>query len=189
VNEEDIKELWKGQAVEVPMFTPSQMRKEADSFRRRVARRNRVETVAGVITMAVFGFYVWVFPSPLMRIGSLLVIAGVSFVLWQLHRRAPSRSLPPEALGLPFIDYYRGELARQRDALRDAWLWYVAPLLPGFVVFRCGFPLGSMRIGPGWNGMLVDLSAAAVFIGVIWLNRHGARGMQQKLDALDKQAS
>ena len=73
------------------------------------------------------------------------------------------------------------ELARQRDALRSVWLWYLGPLLPGLVVFMWGRQGGSAHHPVE---LLVDGLMLAVFVAIAWLNRRSAAKLQRQIDAL-----
>jgi hypothetical protein len=114
----------------------------------------------------------------------VLVIAGGVVVLWQLHRRAGLRRLPPPALGGATLPFHRAELLRQRDAMRSVGRWYLAPLVPGFIVSAWGMARHVPASQPG----LFLLVAAALFVAVIVLNRRGAAQLQRQIDALDAMA-
>ena len=82
------------------------------------------------------------------------------------------------------------ELVRQRDALHDAWLWYVAPFVPGLRVFMRGMETEPAGPGAGRRGPLIHLAMVAAALGVaVWLNRRTARTLQREIDALDHQAT
>lgn len=160
--------------------------KRANHFQRRIARRNFLEYAAALLVSAGFVHYLWAFPDPLMRTGSLLTIIGTLVVVWQLHRRASSRPMPGVASALPSRDFHRAELVRQRDALRAVWLWYVAPLVPGMVVFRWGVntnPDPSLPFARGWAA---DGVICCVMLAVILLNLYGAHKLQRQIDQLDQ---
>jgi hypothetical protein len=114
----------------------------------------------------------------------VLVVLGTLVVMWQLHRRAASRAVPKD-FGASGLQFQRTELARQCDALRSVWLWYLAPLVPGFAVFMWGRQGRSAK--PAY--LLVDLTMLAVFAAIAWINRWGAAKLQRQIDALDSLAS
>ncbi|GAB2849862.1 hypothetical protein GCM10027277_17550 [Pseudoduganella ginsengisoli] len=188
MNEDDIKNLWRS-APAAGSVTPLQeadLAKRARRFQRRIAFRNFTEYAAALLVCAGFVFYLWEFPDPLMRAGSLLSIFGTLVVVWQLHRRASSRPMPGEESALPSRDFHRAELVRQRDALRSVWLWYVGPLVPGMVVFRMGVnanPDPSLPFARGWAA---EGFIACVILGVILLNLYGAHKLQRQIDQLDQ---
>lgn len=187
MTDDDLKRLWQDQPLPLPAPSLDRVKADARATQRRVARRNALEYVACVLVLAVFSFYIAVFPSTLMRVGSALVMAGTLVVAWQLHRRASSTPLP-EAVGEQgWLAYQRAQLVRQRDALRSAWLWYVAPFLPGVAVFRWGVEVDLPAGAPFVRGWVANLGIALVFLAVAVLNRWAARRLQRQIDALDTQ--
>lgn len=178
--EDDAPSLWRGQAVPpLQPLPPEQLAEQATKLQRSISRRNRRETVVAVLVAPVFLFYAWVFPHWLTKLGALLCVAGLGVLLWQLHRRASARPLP-EALAGSLLGFHRSELARQRDALRAAWLWYVAPLVPGMTLFLCGRQIENGVWQPG-----VFVFVALVTGGVVLLNLYAARRLQRQIDKLD----
>jgi Flp pilus assembly protein TadB len=189
MNEQELKSMWQAQAEDTAPLSPAQLHAEAEKLQRRVGRRNRTETIAGGVVIAVFAAYAWLLPTLLMRIGSALTIAGTLFVLVYLHRRTASRPPPPGAFGLPYVAYYRAELVRQRDALASAWRWYLAPFVPGVVVFGWGMlQMELQKTGHLRGGPIAIAFTAVVFLATLLLNRRAARRLQQQIDQLDRQA-
>jgi hypothetical protein len=183
MSEEQLKQLWQAQAAATTALPLHELRQRADSFQRRIGRRNRIEYAAGAVVVLWFGVYLWLFPAPLMRLGSALTLVAALFVMWQLHHRAASQVPPAEHLGLPLVQFHRAALVRQRDALRDAWRWYVLPFVPGVALFMWG--LQAQWPAPRL-GAAVDITLAALALGVAALNRHAARQLQAQIDAIDR---
>lgn len=173
--------LWREQALPpLQPLPPQQLAEQATTLQARVSRRNRRELIAAALVVPVFLFYAWVFPHWLTKLGALLIVAGVGVTMWQLRRRASARALP-EALAGSLLGFHRGELVRQRDALRSVWLWYVAPSVPGMVLFLCG---RSIEKGVWLTGVFAVV--AAVLGGVVLLNQVAARRLQRQIDELDQ---
>ncbi|MDG0854252.1 hypothetical protein [Roseateles puraquae] len=188
MNDHDLKQLWQEQDMTLAPLTLDTVKQEVQRTHRRVARRNAMEYAACVLVIAVFGFYITVFPSPLMRAGSALIILATVFIAWQLHRRASNQALPGAAGEQGWMQHQRAQLARQRDALRSAWLWYVAPLLPGTVLFRWGVEVDLAPGGPFARGWAANLAIALIFGAVALVNWLAARRLQKRLDQLDRDA-
>ena len=183
MNEQNLKLMWKGQIVSTPSFTPDELRRMADVLRRTIRRRNLLEYVAGAIAIAGSCFNIWLFADVLTRVASVVTLAGICTVLWQLHRRG-SMQAPPESLGQFGLRSYRTQLVRQRDALRSVWLWYILPLLPGYELFIWARRLAMAMSGGGWwiYALMPALGAA-----VVALNLYGARRLQHEIDRLDRE--
>jgi hypothetical protein len=183
----DVKAIWGAQAVEPNLVSIEQIRAKADKFQSAVRRRNRIEYVAGVLVVAGFGWYIWIFRTPLMRLGSLLIIAGTLFIMAWLHFRVSANPIPSQISFMDYMSRYREELRRQQTALRTVWLWYLGPLVPGLVLFTIGMSRllehapGSRRpMGP----FLVVM--VTVFAGVWLFNLWGARKLQRPIDELSR---
>ncbi|PND38705.1 hypothetical protein C1O66_15020 [Paucibacter aquatile] len=182
------QQLWHAQALSPLDLSADELRRRSSALQSRVARRNRVEYLAGgLFVIPVYAFYIWLFPFWLTKLGALLVVLGTLVVLQQLQRRASCRALPPEALGQDWAAFHRAELLRQRDAVRSVWLWYIGPLLPGFWLFLWGRE--TELAGRGMETMFTLTHAAALllFIAIVALNLRAARRYQREIDALDRQ--
>ncbi len=187
------KSIWKNQPIEPVVVSLAELRNKVKKFERRVFWRNLREYGASVIVVAGFGFYIWKFPTPMARFGCVLVIAGVLFVVYTLHKRGASRSVPAELAFYDCLEFHRKELERQRDLLRDVWTWYLLPLVPGLVVFLLGIYQWRMK-QPGASVYahfimikfgFTTVVCAVVFIGIGLLNQWAARKLQRKIDALN----
>jgi len=192
-----ICDLWQGSSGEPPRFNPEELHRRISSFERTIKRRNLREYIAAVLVIGIFGFYTSVFPTLLLRVACGLIIAATVYVTYQLHRRASSRPVPAD-LGLQnCVDFQRSELARQRDALRAVWSWYLFPFVPGMVLFLFGlfrstmqvaqqairpFPIGAALAAFG----LVAACIATVFFFIGLLNRKAADNLQKQINDLDK---
>ena len=183
MNEQDLKQLWKRQAVPAATFTPAELRGKAEVFRRTIRRRNLLEYVAGATAIAGSCFNIWLFGDALTRVASLVSIAGIGTVLWQLHRRASTQA-SPEDLGQPGLRSYRAQLVRQRDAMRSVWLWYILPLLPGYELFIWSRRVAMAMSGGGWWIYALMPALGAV---VVALNLYGARKLKREIDRLDRE--
>jgi Flp pilus assembly protein TadB len=185
----DIKTLWKSQKPE-DTVTLDDIRQRATKFQRRVRNRNLREYVAAAVVVVWFGWYIWALPGLLVKIGSALCIAGVLFIVWQLHRRAASQVLPREVGSTGYLDFHRKALARQRDALRTVWRWYLAPLVPGMAVMLAGVYFNAppaMRAVVLHSILAWYLPCAVLVFGAIWwLNMWGAKRLQKRIDEIDR---
>lgn len=183
----DIKTLWRNQKTEETV-TLENLQARAGVFQQRIRRRNFIEYAAAAFVIPVFAFYIYALPGMLVKLGSGLCIAGLLYIVWQLHRRGSAEDLP-ETSALGLIDFHRRALARQRDALLTVWKWYLAPIVPGFLVMMAGFYFDApeqMRAKVLYAVMtrLVPL-IALVFGFILFANGRGAKKLQKKIDELD----
>jgi uncharacterized membrane protein YfcA len=186
---QDPKTLWKEQTMQAAHFSPDYLERQSHCLTRAVRRRNTVEYVAAALVAAFFGanaLGLFGMPDhPVQAVthvaGSLLMVAGAAVIAWQLHVRASATPPNPGATGT--LGYHLAALKRQRDALRAVWLWYVGPLIPGFIVLFAG----------AWLNPDADKSTLAiiqsivvlVLAGVLWINRRAAKRMQREIERLE----
>ncbi|MEI9932695.1 MAG: sigma-70 family RNA polymerase sigma factor [Rhizomicrobium sp.] len=135
----DLKTIWKTQEMEYTPMALEDIRTQAGRLHSNVHWRNIGEAVAAVMVLAAFSFYVWRFPDPLTRAGSVLIILGTLYVIWRLFTRGGTRGLPCNAAAASWTDYYRSELVRQRDMLKSVCAWYPGAVGTGL----CAFPHGN----------------------------------------------
>ena len=188
-----VRGLWQSQPTEPAKITPPELRQKMQKFERRISRRNLREYAASAFVVLIFGYYEWKFPSPLMRIGSGLIILAALYVARQLHRRGKAGSAQMDLALNPCLDFYRLELERQRDLLRSVWSWYLLPFVPGLAIFEFGIAvaISSSHQGPlahlGPAVLTFSLSSAfiaAVFFFTWKINQAGAKKLQLQIDDL-----
>lgn len=130
----DIKALWQNQPTEENrMITLSDIRERAGALHTRIRLRNGALYLYSLANIAITLFLISRGVSPRYTMPGLLILVAHLFVIWQLWWRTSARPFPTHLMGVAALDYFRHELARQRDALSGAWLWYVAPFMPGLI--------------------------------------------------------
>jgi Flp pilus assembly protein TadB len=177
---DDMRDLWQKQELEPVSITLEEIRQRAAWFRRRIYRRNLVEYAAGILAITVFAVTMrwrngWQLVPP------ILLIAGLIYILYQLHRRAAAREVRIDDGLRASIELYRLELERQRDALRSVWGWYQLPLVPG-ILAMCVESAVTAGISTRY---LAGLSYIVfVFAAIWWVNSRGARRLDRKIQEL-----
>lgn len=180
---QDLKTIWQKQETEHTPMPLEEIRKRAGRLHARVLWRNGREYIAIAVVLVWFGYYLWIFPQPLMRLGSAMIMAAALYVGWRLHRFAGTEALPSEASAAAWTDYYRSELVRQRDALGSVWKWYLGPFVPGLVVSLVGIALKAPPHSE--MGIVAVVALCVVVFTAIWvLNRWGMRRLQRRIDEL-----
>src|SRR5271165_303460 len=137
----DPQKLWQSQATEHTPMTLAQVHQKARTFQAKVRLRNIIEYIGCVLAIAGYTPALFHRGSWMVHVGAVLIMAAVAFIAWQLHRRASSKAVPE--VGDAVADFHRRELIRQRDAVRSVAVWYLAPVVPGMVLFLAGLWLQS----------------------------------------------
>ena len=165
-----------------------EIRKRATKFERRIRRMNQREIVAGVIGAGLFGYFMIVAKSDLFRIAYALFIAAILWIVMQLRRKSRVNTLPASMGAASSLQFFRAELERHRDVIRNVGPWYLAPMVPGYVMLTVAylayFPQRVRWIGAG----IFDVFVVLLFIGIWKMNVRAARSLQRKIDELNTQS-
>jgi len=176
----DVGEIWRSQAPEIQPVAIERML--ARSFQSSVSGRNFFEYAAAAVVIISFAYLAATASSWIVQAGYLLGIAATVFISWQLHARASARTLPPTG-ALSVLAFHRAELARQRDAMRSVWGWYLAPMIPCFVVVTLGRVLEKPS---DWTFWVASVAVAGIILaGVLHLNLRGAEALQRDIEEID----
>ena len=179
-----MQEIWQCQPVEGIKMSVEEIRKRATKFEKKIVWRNVREYIAGAIAVVLLGFSIARSHNVLDRSAFALLIAGMVYVMYQLHRRGAAKSMPASAAVGPSVEFYRSELKRQRDLSSTVWSWYLGPFVPGLVVSALvsaahNFHPRHVAILTFWYGLI------AVFFVFAWrLNARAARCLQRMIDDL-----
>ena len=190
---DSMKQRWQHDAPAVPAASIDELQALDQAIRRRVRRRDLLETVAAVAVAVFFTLTALGMASrgEWAAVGfSVLLVAWAAVV--PLRLRHARRQVPEEDPQLPLVE----NLGRQRDAalaqarmLEQVWLWYLGPPLIGIV----GITL-ALR-GPSMFALVYLSVVVVLYLGIAWYNRHAARTkfrahaerVQRQIDALSGQ--
>lgn len=185
----DLKALWQGQAQEIAPQTLEEVRRLAERFQRRKQWANIREYLAVVAVTGIYGYFLPIFPGLFLKLGCGYAIVWGLFYAWQRRRLMSARPVPDDAAAC--LDFHRRELERQRDVVRGAWRWILAPLPPLFVLIGLGrwFDFPALN-RPPWLDHLVILVSAGLFVETLvlvalWLQNRADK-LQDDLDDLDR---
>jgi hypothetical protein len=178
----DHRTLWQSQKTNVQQLSVEEVEARAKTLDRAVRWRNWREYAAGVLVIASFSRLALILTEPLMRIGSGLIIAATIFIMIQLRQRSSSDDAGDK--GLDIVSGYRSRIAQERDLLRSVPLWYVAPLLPGFVLIVAG-KARTMTMPPSLLWLMLNIILPVLVLTAVSLfNLRGANRLQRQLDVL-----
>jgi len=183
----DIRKAWQSQRVEGTRMSIDEIRQKARKYQQKIGWRNLREYIAALVVVVFFSYNLWHNPDTVTGVGFAIIIAGMLYMIYQLHHRGSARSLPAEMGSASWLEFHRRELERQRDLVGGVWSWYLGPIIPGWVVLMVGFA----RTNPGHlhhYGLFLavfNLVTALVFVGIWKLNQRAARRLQHRIDELD----
>ena len=184
--------LWTAAADDAHFTDPAACAARASEFERQIARRNRRERIAGWAQMPFWGllaaFFAYVGEWP-VALSLALTGAGVLVVIRNLSRHASLLERRPEE---PCLNHLLRQYRRQYLALLRVPVWYIGPLLPGFVAVLATVTAGVAEV-KGWEAALAGLAPPALLIGgvvaaVILLNLWAARRLMRDFERLERLA-
>src|SRR5262245_41107511 len=194
MNDQELKDLWRKQKMGAA--PPSDARTQVDAMRKKMAQlhgtlkaRDLRELVVAALVVIIFTVYLFKFPYPLTRVGSLIVIGGALFAAWKMiegRRRVPQ----PDA-GVPVAHWLKQERDRvhhEAELLRTVLWWYILPLCLGPVVFFWGLPHVTLTSKIGYAGVTALMGAVIYWMNQ-WARRKQLLPVKDELEALLQQES
>lgn len=163
----------------------------AQRFQSRVRSRNMIEYAAAAFVIVAFSWMAVTIPEAVVQVGAALIVLGALYVCWQLHRLGRAATRSEFAAGAQsWAEFHRSQLIRQRDALRTVWNWYLAPFVPGVLVFLAGVSFTEDNPAPFPARLAVFVAAlgitVAVFAVIWWLNAMAVKKLDADIAALDQ---
>ncbi len=180
-----VQQLWQDQPVQGIKMSAEEIRRRAVKLERRIRWRNVREYVASLLAAGLFAYFFWTTHDVLSRITFALFIAAMLWIVAQLHRKGSAKRLPDGVDTRTSLHLYRAELQRQFEVVNSVWSWYLAPLVPGFVVYTIGYAV-KFPHPSAWAGLaLLDAVVAALFYVVWRMNMKAARCLQRMIHQLN----
>jgi CubicO group peptidase (beta-lactamase class C family) len=176
MNDDALKELWKGQHFEaLPALSDeaqiAAMRTRMDSFDKTISGRDYGEVAACVF---IFGWFGWDLffrkNSTLTQAGCVVLIASAVFIAWKLIWS--KRRLPKAEPNAPIFDAVKVELQKvenQIGLLKSVAWWYLLPLLVGVLMCHWGGPNGVP------SKLIYSAVVLALYVFIYWLNQRAVK--------------
>lgn len=184
-----LQQLWREEAQDAHPPSPAELAVRARSLARRTHIRDGLEYASGLIVMLVFACYWATAANALVAGGCALTLAGTLIVmmgLWRRRVRAPADAGAEVGVG-----YLRGLLASQRAALASVGRWYLAPLVPGLLLFLAGVWVQiAERRTPAAATVAIGLTLAfvlVIFALILVANRRAAASLAAEIATLDRE--
>lgn len=173
---QQIQQQWQRQVEpEQPLSRVSTESVHADShrLRRRVRRRDAIESVLSLLMVPVFVFaaiHAWQQDNSWAMLFSMLLAAWLLFLpwwLWRIRRQLP-QAQPQQPL-VAFLAQERDAVLAQARLLETVWRWCLGPVALGTVGFHFAV-VGATRASFIYAGVVL-----LVYAAIDWRNRITAR--------------
>lgn len=188
---EELARVWREQSLDSEVRDGKevlmQVREKVRRFDRSVFWRDVREVAAGGIAAFTMGGASWLAPGVLPKLGGLVMLACIGYVLARMLAARRAYGHAPQA-DRPLTERLRVEIDKadaQAELLRSVGTWYVLPLAAGATIWAVtlvpSLPLPAGALVPALAIMVAASLAIFGFVGwvVRWLNR---RGLERQLD-------
>lgn len=175
----NIQRMWHEQPRQEQAMSVNEIRGRALRFEQRVRRNNVITALLVVVIVAVELRQIAIERELLERVGDSLTIAAFVYLAYWYRRHALGQTAPAGPATTQSVDFYREQLARQRDLSSHPW-GYLLAFVPGVGLSLFGRALDR---SPAQN-VAIAVFAVALFIGVAWWHRRSARQLQREIDEI-----
>jgi hypothetical protein len=181
--DDHLKALWQGQETETPTMTAQAVRMLVRDYGSETrARLMMVAAVAAVMAVPI-AWTAWRAPNNGIRVGEMLDLIGIGWLLWRLRGRWPRRMPDAEASVSAVIDFHLAQLRRQRVGYGDT-LVNIGPLIVGTATLFYGMHLVRPHAGLEKFGPFFGL--IAIWAVLTWaMQRRNARRLNARIEEID----
>ncbi len=154
------------------------------TLRAKVSRRTVGGFVLAVAETLAYATLIYVFSSPIQRLGCGVGIVAMLYTGYQLFAWRTGKAPVAEDV-LRGGDYYRAELLRQRNFHRGLCLWSRLTAMICALVLFC---IGGIIAAPDGLGAYVAIGIGLFYVRLVavWLNLRQARKYQRDTEHLDR---
>jgi hypothetical protein len=183
---QDPARLWRDQPEEKH---PVNLQQLVNRRTEELSSRSRSEILmsigSAVLLFAVLGWRLAAAHEEQLEVGFAAVLVWVAVSLYGFRRRIWRRAAPrPDAVASSGLEYYRAELERRRDHLRNEWLWH-GPLFLAAIILAALFTGKRHLAFQPLRNVLPLLVLLALWVGFgLWRRRLQARQLQREIDEL-----
>jgi len=182
--DDQLKALWQGQETETKPMTVEAIRARAGAYRNRLRRGYLTASVLWAAETVFFAIAAWQARNGIIRLGDLLMIPALAWMIWRTRQRWPTALPETGASAAVLIDFHRNELIRQRFRL---WTMAItlAPVLLAAGVMAVGMHTQEDdQLTLAHWGPLIALTAVWVVL-LAWMVRRQQRKLQREIAELD----
>ena len=183
--EDQMKALWQGQDQEGPTMTVAAIRMLVKDNEARQRHMRTFGLGVAVFATSVWVWCAWTAPTPLVRIGDLVMLGWLPVMLLILYRRRPGRAPGPETSAQGLLEFYRAEVVRQAPNLPLIGL-SLAPLFVGMALIGSEI-LKKLAAKPGLWVQATPLAVLIVAWAVLFVfqTRRQQRRVAERLREID----
>jgi hypothetical protein len=180
-DEEQLRAIWRGQAIAPPPMTPQQLRARAAQFESSIRRRNLRDSVSFGLVAALSALGL-LLDNTLVRVGAALMMLWAFFSMYALHRFGSVEETPAESGAQTCAAYHQRHLEQQRD-IALSWPWGIGLVIPGFVLVTLGLGMGFRDRSWAFPAVMIGV-LMFTYIALIIYGKMLAARWQREIDSL-----
>lgn len=180
---DELKRTWKEQKSNTDMdYSKSEIlmliNNKMLSFEKDIKSRDRLEIIACILVMILFGFTLFTTESIWKQAGSVVIILSAAYIWYKLKRTQKETFEDEYSPDRPMIKYLNLELQsirKHKKMLKNVAWWYLLPMLVGVLLFTIGFSTSLLA-------KVIYMAVVLLFGGFVWKLNQNA--VQKKFDPM-----
>jgi hypothetical protein len=181
--EANVWQAWRQQARERGM-TLGDIPARAAAFDRRMQGQNRLTALVVAVVVIGIALQMTGALSVAGRFGTGLLLLALTFVMYRYGKVRGAWTPPADFAPQQSAAFYRAQLVRHRNAMRNFWWEYALPFAPGLIIV-IGERAANRPRSPAQYGVLA-LVFAVLILAIGWFNSRAARQIQAEIDEIDR---
>ncbi len=181
---DELKEIWQDQESGDPIHHPErEIREYIDdrmrSLEEQIRSRDRLEIVAAVVVMIIFGFLFFYTSSFWTRAGAGIVVLSAIYICYRLKKAQIEQVNSDQSFDRSVEAHLEMELQQvqtQKKLLQSVAWWYIAPMTVGLILL-------TFDSGSGFWFRILYPALLIVFGVIIW--KFNQRTVKRKFDPLE----
>jgi lipopolysaccharide export LptBFGC system permease protein LptF len=182
----DPKKLWQDQPMEAIQMSLQSLRRRAQELQTKSRLAALALMAIGLVLAIVFAVSLGRSQNQLSRIGFGVLSLWALYGVYQVYRRMWPGSIAADAAWSNSLDFYRGELERRRDYVRDIWRLSVLWLFFIGLALLILPMLIAMRANPRLllNAVPFLVLLVVWFVAFFFIRKRDQRNLQAEIDEL-----
>lgn len=186
--EQELKNIWRNSSrAEKIKFDLSRLlidlKGKMSHIERSIRKRDIVESLAAIFVILIFGYFAYVIPFVVTKVGSIFIMIWGGYLIYKL-RHVKKHKLPIDQ-ALSFreqLENQKAYMLQQARLLDTVLYWYLLPPFIGNIIFILG--LGD-PVEYGWSHIFAKILpiplinkigylifCAVLYAGILWINKH-----------------
>jgi hypothetical protein len=178
--------IWRNQPVEeVPVNVSQIVNRRAEEMSASTRSEILMSIGAAVLLAGVMAWRLEPANRRWLDVGFGAVGAWVAISLFRFRRWTGGDRTKPDAVASNGLEYYRGELERRRDHLRNIWIWHGPLLLASFMLIGIVAARAYSGVERLWSVLPLGVLLAAWIVFGLVRRLRLAQALQAEIDELD----